>query len=97
MEGQVFHSPAVAGLMQKNLIESRQHVDVQNTLTAEQFAANQKLRDELAGTLAMPYFVIVDPKTGKKLGEHALSGGPSAWEPGWIEFLNTTFKAAGRE
>ena len=96
MEGTVFLSPAVAGIMKANLVEARMHVDTQNTLTEAQFATNQKYRDELAGTLAMPYFVVVDPHTGKKLGEHELSGGPGAWEGLWIEFLQGVLKQAGR-
>ncbi|MFO1076291.1 MAG: hypothetical protein U1E73_01030 [Planctomycetota bacterium] len=98
MEGSVFRSPAVAGLMKENLVESRQHVDIQKGLTLEQFEANKRTRTEVAGdTIATPYFVIVDPKTGATLGAHALSGGPTAWEGNWLEFLHSTFRAAGRE
>lgn len=97
MENNIFLRPAVAGLMQANLVESRHHTDIQNTLTAEQFAANRKLRDEIAATTATPYFVIVDPKTGKKIAEHALSGGPNAWEGNWIAFLEQALTLAGRK
>jgi len=96
MENNIFLRPAVAGIMAKNFVESRHHTDIQNTLTIEQFEANRKLRDEIAETTATPYFVIVDPKTGKKIAEHALSGGPNAWEGNWLEFLNGALAAAGR-
>jgi len=97
MENNIFLRPAVAGVMQQNFVESRHHTDIQNTLTAEQFEANRKLRDEVAATTATPYFVIVEPKSGKKIAEHALSGGPNAWEGNWLDFLNTALTAAGRQ
>jgi hypothetical protein len=96
MENNIFLRPAVAGIMKKNFVEARHHTDIQNTLTAEQFAANRKLQEEIAVTKANPYFVVVDPKTGKKIAEHALSGGPNAWEGNWIEFLQHALAAAGR-
>jgi len=96
MENNIFLRSAVAEIMQKNLVESRHHTDIQNTLTAEQLAANRKLRDEIAVTTATPYFVIVDPKTGRKIAEHALSGGPNAWEGNWLAFLKDALARAGR-
>lgn len=96
MENHIFLSPAVAGLMSAGFVEARHHTDIQNTLTAEQFAANRKLQEEIAGTKANPFYVVVDPKTGKELGRHALSGGPNAWEGLWIEFLQQMMTAAGR-
>ena len=96
MEGTVFLDPAVAGTMKEHFVESRQHVDTRATLTEAQFADNTKAQEELAGTLAVPYFVVVDPKTGEKLAEHELSGGPQAWTSGWAEFLTETVKQAGR-
>jgi hypothetical protein len=96
MENSIFLQPAVADLMQEHFVEARHHTDTQNILTAEQFAANRKLQAELAGTTANPYFVVVDPVTGRKLGEHALSGGPGAWEQNWIAFLREMLQAAGR-
>ena len=96
MENNIFLRPAVAEIMKKNFVEARHHTDIQNTLTEAQFAANRKLQEEIATTKANPFFVVVDPKTGKKIGEHALSGGPNAWEGNWIEFLQQVLKAAGR-
>lgn len=97
MENSIFLLPAVAGLMQPNFVEARHHTDTQNTLTVEQLAANRKLQAELAGITANPFYVVVDPKTGKVLGTHALSGGPGAWEGGWIDFLQRMLQAAGRQ
>ena len=55
MENNIFLRPAVAGVMSKHFVEARHHTDIQNTLTAAQFAANRKLRDEIAGTTAYPF------------------------------------------
>jgi hypothetical protein len=96
MENNIFLRPAVAGLMQAHFVEARHHTDTQNTLTEAQLAANRALQAEWAGTTANPYFVVVDPRTGKKVGEHALSGGPNAWEGNWVAFLEAMVKAAGR-
>jgi len=96
MENNIFLRPAVAGIMKQNFVEARHHTDTQNILTAEQFAENRRLQAEWAGTTANPYFVVVDPKTGKKLGEHALSGLPDTWEGEWIAFLKRMLAAAGR-
>ncbi|MEZ6038018.1 MAG: hypothetical protein R3F29_11085 [Planctomycetota bacterium] len=96
MENHVFLAPAVAGIMQAGFVEARHHTDTQNILTAEQFAENRRLQKQWAETMANPYFVVVDPKTGKKLGEHSLSGGPGEWEGEWIAFLQSMLAAAGR-
>jgi hypothetical protein len=96
MENYIFLSPAVAELMQANFVEARHHTDLQGVLTDEQFAANRKLQAELAVTKSNPYYVVVDPNTGTVLGRHELSGGPNAWEGGWIDFLQRMLRAAGR-
>ena len=49
MEDDVFPSPAVAELMKKFVVESRQHTDSQNTLTTEQFTDNRAAQAEIAG------------------------------------------------
>lgn len=88
MEDTVFPSPAVAELMQKELVEARLHTDTQNTLTDAQFAENRRLQAELAGSKANPYFVIVDPHTGKVLKKGGLSGGYTEWPAVWTKFVN---------
>jgi hypothetical protein len=87
MEESIFPRPAVAGLLQKGFVESRHHVDVQSSLTKEQFDRNRLLRDQLASTKAMPFYVICDPVTGKALRATGLSGGPGAWEELFVQFL----------
>ena len=96
MENAIFLRPAVAGIMQKHFVEARHHTDTQNTLTEAQLAANRKLQEELAHTMANPFYVVVDAKTGKTIGTHELSGGPNAWEGNWVAFLQQMMKAAGR-
>ena len=92
MEDTVFPSAAVAELMKEHFVEGRVHTDTQNTLTDEQFARNREVQAEVAGTKANPYFVMIDPATGKKIGEHALSGGFTAWEQNWIDWLSSFVK-----
>ena len=87
MEDKVFPSPAVAELMQKELVEARLHTDSQNTLTDAQFAENRRLQSELAGTKANPYFVIVDPDSGEVLAKGGLSGGYTEWPAVWTDFV----------
>ncbi len=87
MEDSVFPSSAVAELMQKEFVEARVHTDTQNTLTEAQFAKNRELQEQLAGTKANPYFVVVDPESGKKIAEYSLSGGYTEWPDNWIAFL----------
>lgn len=96
MEANVFRDPAVAATMKTHFVESRHHVDTQNTLTDAQFTANRKLQADLAGTMAMPYFVVVDPGSGETISEHELSGGPGEWTERWREYLGETLRRAGR-
>ena len=96
MEGDVFPSPAVAGLMKKFVVESRQHTDTKNTLTAEQFADNRAAQAELAGTKANPFFVAVDPRTGAKLDTFRLSGTFADWEGLWKTWLEGVLQKNGR-
>lgn len=96
MEEKVFPSPAVAELMKKHLIEARLHTDSQNTLSDEQFATNKKAQADIAGTIANPYFVVVDPKTGQKLAEFKLSGGFAQWGEKWQKFVADVVGKAGR-
>ena len=77
MEDNIFLEQAVASLMKQHLVEARLHTDSQKHLTDEQFANNREAQAELAGVKTNPYFVMVDPTTGEKVGEFALSGGLS--------------------
>lgn len=97
MEDHVFPSEAVASLMKQHLVESRMHADSQNTLTDEQFERNKKDQAEIAGTIAAPYFVMVDPETGKKISEFKLSGGFGSWPDKWVAWIEQTARKAGRK
>jgi hypothetical protein len=97
MEDSVFPSPAVAELMKKGFVEARLHVDIQKYLTKEQLARNRELQKQHASSRAMPTFVVVDPKTGKELGETPPVGlSSSSFTENWILFLGKMNAAAGR-
>lgn len=97
MEDNIFPRPAVAELMKKGFVEARLHVDLQKYLTKEQFARNKELQKQMTASRGMPTFIVVDPKTGKKLGETPVVGlTPSAFEENWIKFLREMNAAAGR-
>ena len=96
MEDSVFPSEAVASLMKEHLIEARLHTDSQKTLTDEQFARNRELQKDVAGVFTNPYFVMVDPETGDKVGEFALSGGFGSWEGKWIAWIREMADKTGR-
>jgi len=87
MELDVFRRPAVAKVLRDHFVESRQHVDVQKQLSDEQFQTNKKMQADLVGTETMPFYVIVDPKTGQRLRGTALSGPPHTWERLILDFL----------
>ncbi len=96
MEDNIFLEQAVASLMKQHLVEARLHTDSPKHLTDEQFANNRALQADLAGVKTNPYFVMVDPATGDKVGEFALSGGFGAWPGKWTEFLQRMIRKTGR-
>lgn len=96
MEDSVFLESAVADLMSKQVVEARLHTDTQNTLTDEQFAKNREAQATISGTKANPYFVIVDPKTGKIVSKFSLSGDFGSWPAKWVKFIEGAAKKAGR-
>ena len=96
MEDNVFLEQAVASLMKQNLVEARLHTDSPKHLTDEQFARNREVQAEVAGVKTNPYFVMVDPQTGDKLGEFALSGGFGSWPDKWVAWLKQMNRKAGR-
>lgn len=79
MEDTVFPRPAVAGILGQDYIEARIHTDHR-----EKGAEHRKLQSDMVGFVSAPYYVVVDPKTGKKLAEHKLSG--SDWDVNAEEF-----------
>jgi hypothetical protein len=97
MEENIFPRPAVAELMKKGFVEARLHADLQKHLTKAQYARNKELQKQMTASTGMPWFVVVDPKTGKKLGETPVVGlSSSAFEENWIKFLHEMNTAAGR-
>ena len=87
MEEKIFLLPAVAGVLKAGFVESRHHIDVQNTLTEAQLEANLKLADEIVGTRATPQYVIVDTKTGQRLRSTVLTANFAGWEDLMLGFL----------
>lgn len=98
MEDDIFLRPAVAGIMQQHFVEARLHVDLQKHLTEQQFTRNKELQKQMTRSRGMPTFVVVDAKTGKKLGETPVVGlSPSAQTENWLRFLAEMNAAAGRQ
>jgi thiol:disulfide interchange protein DsbD len=64
MEGKVFPSPRIAKLLQDRFIEARLHTDGDDEAVVERI---EKLQTELAGTVALPTYVIQDPATKRVL------------------------------
>ena len=67
MEETVFHLPAVAGILSQNYIEARLHTDGEEGVA--EYDRSRKLQAELAGSIANPIYVIVDPRTGARMGQ----------------------------
>lgn len=86
MEGSVFPSTAVAEELTSNFVEARLHSDIGGY--AER---GQALRAELAGSVALPIYVVMDPKTGEIGGQ--LEGGRLA--PEFDTFLKESRKKLG--
>lgn len=66
MENKVFRLPTVGGLLRERYVEARLHND--DHANPELMERVAKLQDELAQTRGVPYYLVVDPKTGKTLG-----------------------------
>lgn len=81
LEDKTFEVPAVAGLLSDNFIEARLHTDGPETAAR---AAARELQARYASSIANPWLVVVDPKTGEKIAER---GYPEADE--LVEFLTS--------
>ena len=68
MEEQVFPLDSVYPSLKDGFIEARLHLDGENRIGIEKLTKNRALRDEYSKSVAMPTFVVVDPKTRKTLG-----------------------------
>ena len=62
MEKNVFPLPAVAGILNESYIEARLHAD--GDVNIEQI---RELQMELAQSVATPFYVVVNPKTGESV------------------------------
>ena len=63
MEDGVFHAPAVAGELKKRFVEARLHTDRPDEVSQRL----SKMMRAKVGTISMPVYVIVDPKTEQEL------------------------------
>ncbi len=66
MEEEIFRLPAVAGILEKSFVEARLHTDGRTNI--ERILA---LQQELAQSVATPFYVLVDPANAKKLASFA--------------------------
>ena len=74
MEEQAFPDAAVAALLKSKFIEVRLHAENQQRLPAEKRQRFLDLRDALVGSVAIPAYAILDPRTEKSLGFYQLDG-----------------------
>ena len=82
MEGKIFRLPTVGGLLREHFVEARLHNDDHEH--PEVIERVKKLQDELAGSSATPYYLILDPATRAKLG---VFEGPDLGGSKFAEFL----------
>ncbi len=79
METSIFPVPAVAGVLNENYVESRLHMDVEPARSKY-----RTLQAKLAGGVARPTYVLVDPNTETVLAKQ------KGWLPnvtGFTSFL----------
>ena len=85
MEGVTFRDPAVAEQLKDRFVESRLHMDGDEVVPAARIAKHRDLQDELIGNPAMPYYAILDAKTGEFLFRANLQGGdPERWKKDFL-------------
>jgi len=88
MEQKVFHRPAVAGELAR-YVEARLHTD--NGVNGPELAALQR---KMVGSVAQPFYVTINPKTGVKLGQ--FEGATLADDSPFIEFLASSYRDRNR-
>ncbi len=80
MEQSIFPRPEVSAALQ-NVVAARSHTDATDSPFHSQII---ELQERYTGTIALPIYVIIDPKTGDILAKKAgIGGGPERM----IEFL----------
>ena len=86
MEEDIFRRPAVGGVLREKFVEARLHNDHRDD---EIQKAVQALQDELAGSRATPYYLVLEPQSRRILGRFP---GPDIPPIGngtkFLEFLN---------
>jgi thiol:disulfide interchange protein len=97
VERGILPSANIAPLLKEHFVEARLHMDNPDRIPAAQWQVQAGLRQTLMGGLTTtPSYAAVDPTTGAKLADHVLSGGPGAWEAGYLAFLQQSLQKAGR-
>ena len=84
MEEKVFPRPAVAGELE-SYVEARLHVDHKEWL---------ELEKKMVQSVAQPYYLTLDPKTGELL--ERFEGATLASDQPFIDFLRTSREKAER-
>ncbi len=62
MEESVFYLPAVAGFLSESYVEARLHTDGETNIDSI-----LELQREMTQSVALPFYVLVNPKTGEKI------------------------------
>lgn len=70
-----FHTKELAPVLKRRFVESRLHMDGEDRVPPELFAAHRQLQAELIGNRAVPHYAILDPFTGDFLYRTHLRGG----------------------
>jgi hypothetical protein len=65
MEEKIFRDPAVAGILRDGYVEARLHTD--GDAHIERI---RELQQQLAHSVATPYYVVIDPETGTERARH---------------------------
>ncbi|MFO1053376.1 MAG: protein-disulfide reductase DsbD family protein [Planctomycetota bacterium] len=84
MEQTVLPAPNVAALLEPSFVEARIHTDHPNPEKGE---ANRALQMQMLGYLASPYYFVVDPATGRVMGQFKLPNVREDWKTLFAQFL----------
>ena len=65
MEENIFPLPAVAGILEEQMVEARLHTDLHDEVQKQR---NVDLQLELTESYTLPLYLVMDPETGEILG-----------------------------
>lgn len=82
METKTFRIPSVEQTLRESFVEARLHNDDHANPSIMEYV--QKLQDELAKSRATPFYLVLDPTSGAKLGEFP---GPDRGGEQFLKFL----------